>query len=409
MTEAPESSPGVSPVFSPLHAVHVAAGASFTDFAGWQMPVRYSSDLAEHRAVRTAAGIFDLSHMAEILVAGPESAVFLDYALAGELSATALGQAKYSLLLSERGGIVDDVVVYRTGTSEFLIVANAGNHVAAFEALVARSEHFDVEVSDQSDRLALIAVQGPRAREIVMAAPGIGFGRAAAGDHPLGSVKYYWSLAATYANEPLLVARTGYTGEDGFELYVPTAHAVALWNELVAAGQPFGLVPAGLAARDTLRLEAGMPLYGHELSLHTRPEQAGLGRVVNFTKGDFVGRGALESPATGSRAQAPAVNQNQAQPPEGAAPTDGRVLAGLVGEGKRAARAGYEVFETPSSAAPIGVVTSGVLSPTLGVPVAMAYLDPSFTEPGTDVVIDVRGTRLPFTVTPVPFYRRKRD
>jgi aminomethyltransferase len=391
---------------SPLHDVHVEANATFTDFAGWQMPVRYSSDLTEHAAVRTAAGIFDLSHMAELSIRGPQAAAFLDYALAGKLSSIALGQAKYSLLLTEHGTIVDDVVVYRTGDSAFLVVANAGNHLAALEALRERSTGFDVEVTDQSDNTALIAVQGPRARHIVLATAGISFAEAAeqAPDaHPLAALKYYWSLQASYAGEPLLVARTGYTGEDGFELYVDAALAPALWRELMAAGEPLGLTQAGLASRDTLRLEAGMPLYGHELGLDTTPAQAGLGRVPNFSKGDFVGRAALEAAATSD----PSTRSDTHEPPEPAPPP--RVLVGLVGNGKRAARAGYPLFATDDSADAIGEITSGVLSPTLGVPIALAYLDPAFAETDTELSVDVRGKRLTFRVTPVPFYRRKRD
>ncbi|GGF26994.1 glycine cleavage system aminomethyltransferase GcvT [Subtercola lobariae] len=457
--------PPPAPVFSPLHAVHVAANASFTDFAGWQMPVRYSGDLAEHHAVRTAAAIFDLSHMAELSIHGPDAAAFLDYALAGKLSAIALGQAKYSLLLAPSGGIIDDVVVYRTGESEFMVVANAGNHEVAFETLLERSAPFDVEVVDISDDLALIAVQGPRSREIVAATTALAFDvvkpgtvhtdtvhtdtlqvgtvqtdtaqvdtvqvdtpRSAPDARSLESLKYYWSLTAAYSGEPILVARTGYTGEDGFELYVPVRLAAELWRDLVTAGEPYGLIPAGLASRDTLRLEAGMPLYGHELSLDTLPAQAGLGRVPNLSKGDFVGRAALENAASAPTALgaetggAPSafVDEGETHSPS----TPSRVLVGLVGDGKRAARAGYPLYadDTPGGTldnaagdthddpapAPIGEITSGVLSPTLGVPIAMAYLDPAFAAEGTAVSVDVRGKRLPFRVTPLPFYSRKR-
>ncbi|MEF2975736.1 glycine cleavage system aminomethyltransferase GcvT [Subtercola sp. YIM 133946] len=373
-----------APVFSPLHDIHVAAGASFTDFAGWQMPVRYSSDLAEHHAVRTAAAIFDLSHMAELGIRGPEAGALLDHALAGRLSALSLGQAKYSLLLDETGAIIDDVVVYRTGDDEFVVVANAGNHAVAHETLLERSHGFDAAVTDDSDDTALIAVQGPRALEIVEATAGLS---PAPDARSLDSLGYYRAQQGSFAGRPVLVARTGYTGEDGFELYVHTADAPALWRALVSAGEPFGLVPAGLAARDSLRLEAGMPLYGHELGLDTLPADAGLGRVPNFGKGDFVGRAALER-ASGADA-----------PPR-------RVLVGLVGDGKRAARADYEIFADAESAQPIGVVTSGVLSPTLGVPVAMAYVDPAFAEAATVLSVDVRSKRLPFTVTTLPFYSR---
>lgn len=377
---------------SPLHDVHVAAGASFTDFAGWQMPVRYSSDLAEHHAVRTAAGLFDLSHMAEILVLGPEAADALDYALAGKISAVAVGQAKYSLLLARDGGIVDDLVVYRTGEDRFLVVANASNRAVVVEELLERCSPFECDVFDESEDIALIAVQGPKALEILSQTPGIDV-------EDLTDLKYYWSRPGRFENvHELLIARTGYTGEDGFELYVAPDVAPRLWEAIMDTGGGSGLVPAGLASRDTLRLEAGMPLYGHELGLDTFPAQAGLGRVVNRGKeGDFVGRSAVE-----------------AGPPDGA-----RVLVGIVAEGKRAGRAGYAVFSTAvpepvegatpeaEAEAAIGIVTSGALSPTLGHPIAMAYVDAAHANAGDHLFIDVRGTRIPASVVSLPFYKRE--
>ena len=376
-----------SPRYSPLHAVHEALGASFTDFAGFMMPVRYDSDLAEHHAVRTAAGIFDISHMAEISVTGPEAGAFLDYALAGKLSAINIGQAKYSLLLNEAGGIIDDLVVYRLGEQHWLVVANAGNRFPAVEALNHRTTGFDVNVKDESDATALIAVQGPNALEILKHTVGLELAAEAA-ERPeptLEALKYYWSLPATFLGNPALIGRTGYTGEDGFELYVDVQHAAVLWNSLMAAGESRGLVPTGLACRDTLRLEAGMPLYGHELNLTTAPVQAGLGKVVALSKeGDFVGRAASEK---GVLADAP-------------------VLVGLVGEGKRAARADYEIYSGENK---VGVVTSGALSPTLEYPIAMAFVDPAVSELGTIVDVDIRGNRLPYTVTALPFYSRKKN
>jgi aminomethyltransferase len=371
----------ISSRFSPLHQVHVDAGASFTDFAGWQMPVRYSSELEEHHAVRNAAGLFDLSHMAEIIVAGPESAAFLDYALCGKISAIAIGQAKYSLLLSEDGGIIDDVIVYRTHENRYKVVANAGNRFQAAGALAGRSAGFDATVVDESDQFALVAVQGPAARAILEALPGLELPSA------LADMRYYWSALGTYEGSEVLVARTGYTGEDGFELYVTASQAESLWVNLMAAGSEHGLVPAGLACRDTLRLEAGMPLYGHELTTNILPAQAGLGRVVALKKeGDFVGRAASE-----------------VGPPE-----DARVLVGLVSEGRRAGRAGYPLFAGGADGdAEVGVITSGALSPTLGHPIAMAYVAPQFSEIGTDLFIDVRGKRIPASVTALPFYKRK--
>ncbi|WP_431030641.1 glycine cleavage system aminomethyltransferase GcvT [Plantibacter sp. RU18] len=367
---------------SPLHALHEAAGASFTDFAGWLMPVRYSSDLAEHHAVRSAAGIFDISHMAEIQVAGADAAEFLDQALAGKLSAIELFQAKYSLLLNEAGGIIDDLVVYRNGEQEYLVVANAGNRSAVVAALAERARAYEhVAVVDRSDEIALIAVQGPASRAILQATTGLDV----LDELPsLDEVKYYRATGASFAGGTVFIGRTGYTGEDGFELYVDEADAVELWTALVEAGTPLGLVPAGLASRDTLRLEAGMPLYGHELGPGKLPVQAGLGRIVALGKpGPFVGRAAVE---TGPDADAP-------------------VLVALVSEGRRAGRAGYSVL---AGGTVVGEVTSGALSPTLGHPIAMAYVHPDHAEPGTVLDIDVRGTRIPATVTKLPFYSREK-
>ena len=363
--------------YTPLRERHEALGASFTDFGGWQMPVRYTSDLAEHHAVREAAGIFDISHMAEFTVRGADAAAYLDYALAGRLSAMTVGKAKYSLLLTADGGIVDDVIVYRLQDDDYLIISNAGNRDAVREALAARTDGFDVAVLDVSDDYALIAVQGPAAEQILTQVAGI--------DEvsiPWSEQKYYAWASARFLGEPLLLARTGYTGEDGFELLVRAGDAAALWDAVTVAGAAYGLVPAGLAARDTLRLEAGMPLYGHELSLETKPAQAGLGRVVVTDKETFVGKGATDAAA------------------------DAPVLVGLVAEGRRAGRAGYAVVAEDSSV--LGEITSGALSPTLGHPIAMAFVAPSSADEGTAVFLDVRGTKIPATVTALPFYRRKK-
>ena len=364
------------PQQTPLADRHEALGASFTDFGGWLMPVRYTSDLAEHHAVRTAAGLFDISHMAEFLVEGGLAGDYLDGALAGRLSTMRVLKAKYSLVLSAEGGIVDDVIVYRLAADRFLVIANAGNRAPVWRALQERAEGWDVEASDISDDYALLAVQGPRAVDVLA-----GVGELAEYGTPPADLSYYAATDAFFESFPALVARTGYTGEDGFELLVPVAAAGALWDALLAAGAAHGLVPAGLAARDTLRLEAGMPLYGHELSLDVLPAQAGLGRVVAADKDAFVGKAAC---AAGPGHDAP-------------------VLVGLAGAGRRAGRAGYAVHHGDER---VGEVTSGALSPTLGHPIAMAYVSPGLDAPGTELTIDVRGTRVPATVTTLPFYRR---
>lgn len=360
---------------TPLLDEHVGLGATFTDFAGWQMPLKYDSELAEHRAVRGSAGLFDLSHMGEIAVTGPGSAAALDYALVGELSKAAVGRAKYSLLCNPDGGVLDDLVVYRLAEDRYLVVANAANAPTVAAELTERAAKFDADVRDQSADTALIAVQGPAAQQIVTEL------LHEADAAQMAALKYYAATDARVAGLDALVARTGYTGEDGFELYVPNADAVALWRSLLEATGKHGGGPAGLACRDTLRLEAGMALYGHELTLHTDPYQAGLGRVVRLGK-DFVGRDAL------------------------AERTPDRVLVGLRGAGRRAARADYQVFD---GGEPVGVITSGALSPTLGYPIALAYVDAAHQQPGTELTVDIRGRKEPYTVTPTPFYRRNRD
>ncbi len=373
---------------SPLHDEHVALGATLVPFAGWSMPLRYGSDLAEHTAVRTAAGLFDLSHMAEIALLGPDAGAFLDRALVGSFSGMAVGRARYTMICVESGAVLDDLIVYRTGDERYLVVANAANHDPVLAALLERVGELDVSVEDRTFTTALIAVQGPRALEILQATPGL----AAPG---LAELRYYAALEGTFdvagQARPVLVARTGYTGEDGFELFVDAdTVGVPLWRALLAAGEPFGLVPAGLAARDSLRLEAGMPLYGHELDLTVTPYAAGLGRVVKLDKTDadggpldFVGRAALYARAH----SAPA-----------------RVLVGLVGESRRAARQGYDV--TTRGGTHVGHVTSGAPSPTLGVPIAMAYVTPEASAEGTELAVDVRGRLEPVRVVPLPFYRR---
>ena len=376
--------------YTALHEEHKKLGASFTDFGGWQMPLKYSSELAEHHAVRRAAGIFDLSHMGEVWVTGPDAAGFLDYALAGKISAMAVGKAKYSLICNEDGGIIDDLIVYRRpagadGLDRFLVVPNAGNAKVVAEALAQRSAGFDAAVEDVSARTSLIAVQGPKAEEILLRL-------VPAAQHELVTgLKYYAAVEVPFlvagTGQELLLARTGYTGEDGFEIFVDNDDAAALWQAIVAIADEGELTPAGLASRDSLRLEAGMPLYGNELSLDGDPFAAGLGPVVALSKeGDFVGKAALA-----------------AKKEAGAGATSGRKLVGLKGLGRRAGRGHYPVLKDGNV---VGEVTSGQPSPTLGYPVAMAYVDVEFTEPGTALDIDLRGKAEPFEVVALPFYKR---
>ncbi|MFD0046632.1 glycine cleavage system aminomethyltransferase GcvT [Pseudarthrobacter scleromae] len=381
--------------YTALYEQHKLAGASFTDFGGWQMPLKYSSELAEHHAVRNAAGLFDLSHMGEVWVTGPDAAAFLDYALAGKLSAVAVGKAKYSLICQEDGGIIDDLITYRRpaadtagdGTDRFLVVPNAGNAKVVAAALAERAAGFDVTVEDVSAETSLIAVQGPNAEAILLTL-------VPAEQHSLVTeLKYYAAvevgITVNGAVQDLLLARTGYTGEDGFEIYVPNGDAAGLWEALLEAGDGHGLIPAGLACRDSLRLEAGMPLYGNELSREGNPYAAGLGPVVSLAKeSDFIGKAAL--------AELKAL---------GAGATSGRKLVGLKGLGRRAGRSHYPVLKDGNV---VGEVTSGQPSPTLGYPIALAYVDVEHSEPGTALDIDLRGKPEPFEVVALPFYKRQK-
>ncbi|MBD0744805.1 glycine cleavage system aminomethyltransferase GcvT [Streptomyces sp. CBMA152] len=368
-----------APRLTALDALHRSLGATMTDFAGWDMPLRYGSERDEHTAVRTKAGLFDLSHMGEITVTGPEAVKALDYALVGNMATIGVGRARYTMICQEDGGIVDDLIVYRLGESEYMVVANAGNAQVVLDAVTERAAGFDAEVRDDRDNYALIAIQGPESPGILKSVT----------DADLDGLKYYAGLPGTVAGVPALIARTGYTGEDGFELFVAPADAEKLWQALTEAGKDAGLVPCGLSCRDTLRLEAGMPLYGHELTTSLTPFDAGLGRVVKFEKeGDFVGRAALEAAAERAAAKAP------------------RKLVGLIAEGRRVPRAGFAVVADGQM---IGEVTSGAPSPTLGKPIAMAYVDAAHAAPGTSGVgVDIRGTHEPYEVVALPFYKRQK-
>ena len=368
---------------TPLAAVHQGLGATMTEFAGWLMPLRYGSETAEHNAVRKAAGLFDLSHMGELMITGDGAAAALDYALVGEASAIKPGRARYTMICAPDGGVIDDLIVYRLADSEYMVVANASNAAVVAAELAERVEGPDGRGADVKDRTAdyaLIAVQGPQAAAIV--------GSLTSTD--LDQVRYYASYRATIAGSEALLARTGYTGEDGFEIFVGPQAAAPVWEALTEAGGGFGLVPAGLAARDSLRLEAGMPLYGNELGRDVTPYDAGLGRVVKLDKpGDFVGRAALAERAE-------------------AAPT--RVLVGLAGKTRRVPRHGYSVLWNGE---PCGTVTSGAPSPTLGRPIAMAYVTAeiaaearSATDGDGRLAVDIRGSAEPAELVPLPFYRR---
>ena len=362
---------------TPLNDEHVSLAATFTDFGGWNMPVRYGSDLDEHHAVRNSAGLFDISHMGELRIVGEEATKFLDKVLVSDISKLSIGQAKYTMICSQDGGIIDDLIVYKMDTEDYLVVANASNRHAVLVAMQDMADYgFKVDIFDETEDWALVAIQGPKAKDIL--------GKLV--DVDLGELKYYSIARANLEGVPVLLARTGYTGEDGFEIFIPVLECVSIWRKLLAAGGT-DLLPCGLAARDTLRLEAGMPLYGHELARTLTPFEANLGRVVALDKADFNSKTELLKVSS--------------QPLE-------IKLFGIKGEGKRAARADYEIF-LPGGETAIGKVTSGVLSPTLGYPIAMAYLKADLElGTGTKLEADVRGTRVPYEVVKLPFYKAER-
>jgi aminomethyltransferase len=362
-----------TPLQTPLHARHLELGARMVPFAGWEMPIQYASILDEHRTVRTAVGLFDLSHMGEVQVTGPEALAFARYAVVSDPGALESGQAQYSMLCDETGGIIDDLIVYRTDDG-YLIVCNAANRdtvVAHLETLRSRGD-FDAQIEDRSDRTALIAPQGPRAAELL----------AGLTELDLDSLGYYRSMRGRVAGIDCLVARTGYTGEDGFELFCDARRATKLWDALMEAGTALGLKPCGLGSRDTLRLEAGMPLYGNELGRDVNPYEANLGRVVKLDKGEFVGRAALAS-----------VQQSGPR----------RKLVGLVMRDNAIARHGYPVRVGGTDA---GAITSGTASPTLGEPIAMAFLPADAAAVGGEVEVVVRERPHRAEQVKLPFYRR---
>ena len=355
-----------------LHDVHGELGARFTEFGGWDMPVRYGSIVDEHHAVRGAAGLFDLSHMGELRVEGPGAGEGLSAALVNDPRRLGVGRAGYSLLCQPDGGVVDDLIVYRLGHERYLVVPNASNREFVAAELAGRLAAHDAVLTDETLDTSLVAVQGPAAAGIV----------ARLTDHPLETIRHYGAAETAVAGTDVLLARTGYTGEDGFELFCAWDEGPALWAALADAGRDDGLVPCGLGARDTLRLEAGMPLYGNELDRETTPFEAGLGWAVGLDR-DFVGRDALAANAERPRKQ----------------------LVGLVLRGRGIARHGYPVARAGASE-PIGVVTSGSQSPTLGSAIAMAYVRPKDAAAGTMLDIAVRGAAVPAEVVPLPFYRR---
>jgi aminomethyltransferase len=368
---------------TPLNALHRRLGAKMVNFGGWDMPVEYPSSgglVGEHKAVRGAVGVFDVSHMGDIRIhsgktpGGALAAV--QHLSMNDASKLAIGQAHYSALLYPQGTFVDDVIVHRLGEDDYLLVINAGTREKDINWVRENTKGFDCVVEDLSDSFTQLAIQGPRAIDVMRKLT----------DVSLDGIKNYWFTHATVCGlKDILIARTGYTGEDGFEIYVPSDQATSerVWNEVMEAGREFGIVPAGLGARNTLRLEAKMALYGHEISDTINVWEAGLDRYCKMEKGDFIGRAALE------KAKAAGLK---------------RTLVGLEMIDRGIARDEYSCCSESGHA--VGMITSGSPSPTLGKNIALAYVPPALSAVGTTILVEIRGNKYRAKVVPTPFYRR---
>ncbi len=363
---------------TPLCDWHAAHGGRMVPFGGWTMPVQYSSVVDEHTATRSAAGLFDISHMGRIFFRGPHAGRFLDELVTAEVATLETGRVRYALVTNESGGVLDDVLVYRLSPedeAEYLVVVNAANRTKILNWVAARLAGSDaVAFEDRTEALGMIALQGPRSLALLQPLAAIA----------LDTIPYYHAARATLAGTRALVSRTGYTGEDGVELIVPTGETRRVWEAVVAAGQSAGLKPCGLGARDTLRLEAGMPLYGHELDEQTNPLEAGLGFAVELGKPIFVGQPAI------ARAKQEGLRKRR---------------VGLELEGKRIAREGYAVLHGGRN---VGRVTSGTFGPTVGKCIAMAYVPPELARLDTRLAVDIRGQAAAARVVRLPFYKRPR-
>jgi aminomethyltransferase len=360
---------------TPLNARHRALGARMVEFGGWDMPVEYSSLVDEHLAVRSRAGLFDVSHMGEIEIAGRDALAGVQHVTSNDASKLAQGQAQYSALTTPEGTFVDDVLTYKLNDQHFMLVVNGSNIMKDFAWITSALDGLgDVVAVNTSSRYALIAIQGPEARGILQTLTGVN----------LGDIRYYWFTTGEIAGVAGTISRTGYTGEDGFEVFVPPAAAERVWDALLRAGKPAGLVPAGLGARDTLRLEAAMRLYGNDMDETTTVLEADLGWIVGWKKDAFIGADVLRR-----------------QKAEGVA----RKLVGFEVLDRAIARHGYDVYVDNAKA---GVVTSGTQTPYLKKAIGMAYLPASHTAPDTEFEVDVRGRRVRARVVPTPFYKRPR-
>ena len=356
---------------TPLHRVHRESGAKMVDFGGWEMPIQYSGILEEHHAVRRAVGLFDVSHMGEIEVRGPEALRLVDFVSTNAAYKLKPGQAHYSGLLYEHGGFVDDILVHKLTDDHFFLCVNAGNQEKDFEH-IRSSNHWDAEVEFASDRYAQLAIQGPKALATLQKLTRT----------DLAPIKYYWFVDGEVSGVPARIARTGYTGEDGFEIYIDPAEAIRIWAEIMEAGGEFGIKPCGLGARNTLRLEAKMALYGHEIGASITPLEADLGWIVKFEKDDFIGKRAL-------------LNQQR----EGIR----RKLTAFEMTTRGIARDGYEVYIDGS---PAGWVTSGGPSPTVGKNIGLCYLPIEKAHAGEILQVMIRNQPAEAITVAEPFYKR---
>jgi aminomethyltransferase len=362
-----------------LHPVHRQMGAKMVEFNGWEMPVEYPSAggiMAEHNAVRTGVGIFDVSHMGDIRLAGSQALSAVQHISMNDASRLAVGQAQYSALLYPQGTFVDDVVVHRLGEADYFLVINAGTREKDFHWVRDHTRQFNCTVENLSDQFTQIAIQGPKAVNLLQKLT----------QADLSAVKFYWLTQSTVCTlKSILIARTGYTGEDGFEIYVPADQETSarVWNELLQAGREFGVVPCGLGARNTLRLEAKLPLYGHEISDTISVWEAGLDRFCKMEKPAFIGRVALE------KAKAEGLKQT---------------LVGLEMIERGIARDGYRVLDNAGGG--IGYITSGSPAPYLKKNIALAYVPPDFATFGTELKVEIRGQGVKAMVVPTPFYKK---
>jgi aminomethyltransferase len=359
---------------TPLYEEHRALGARLVPFAGWEMPVQYEGIVQEHRAVRTAAGLFDVSHMGQILVRGDRALGVLDHVVTGDLAVLPDGKALYTCALNDRGTILDDLIVYRRAQNDLFVICNASN-LAKISAHLGAAGHGLCEITDVSALRALIALQGPQSAGILS-----GLGSDGAACAALESFRFQ---GATIAGVRATVARTGYTAEDGFEMSCAAEDAARLWRALLAAGRGAGIAPVGLGARDTLRLEGRLSLYGNDIDETTNPLEAGLGWIVKLAKPDFIGKKALEQIKRGGLA---------------------RALVGFEMTGRGIARHGYPLLDQAAKA--VGVCTSGGPSPTLGKNIGLGYLPAGMREVGTKLLVDCRGKAVDAIVVKTPFYRR---